>query len=143
MHIRTLSKKGRVNTYIIPLNIYGYTYMAHSVPVYSFLLFQYIAPSVSLSVPSSTQLRIMLTAPTGSSSLTYMCTITEIDMPPITVHVNGTELEYTVDGLSSGVNYTVDCMSSNGEDSCETSMDTIISKLTFPYIYTSKLSIAK
>ena len=72
----------------------------------------------------------MLTAPNGSSSLTYKCNITEIDMPSITI--NGTELEYTVDGLSPNVTYIVECMSSNGEDSCNsttvTTMDTIISK---------------
>ena len=52
-------------------------------------------------------------------------------MPPITV--TGTELEYTVDGLSPNVTYIVECTSSNGEDSCDSNMDTIISKLTFPY----------
>ena len=74
----------------------------------------------------------MITAPTGSSSLTYKCNITEFDMPPITV--TGTELEYTVDGLRPGVNYTVECTSSNGEESCYSSMNTIMSKF--------KLSIA-
>ena len=44
-------------------------------------------------------------------------------MPSITV--NGTELEYTVDGLKPNVTYTVKCMSSNGEDSCDSSKDTI------------------
>ena len=37
----------------------------------------------------------------------------------------GTELEYTVDGLSPYVNYNVECTSSNGEDSCDSNMDTI------------------
>ena len=45
-------------------------------------------------------------------------------MPPITV--TGTELEYTVDGLSPNVTYIVECTSSNGEDSCDSNMDTII-----------------
>ena len=79
----------------------------------------------------------MLTAPNGSSSLTYKCNITEIYMPPITV--TGTELEYTVDGLSPNVTYIVECTSSNGVDSCDSSMDTIISKLTFPYIHLNYL----
>ena len=39
--------------------------------------------------------------------------------------VTGTVLEYTVDGLSPYVNYTVECTSSNGEDSCDSNMDTI------------------
>ena len=97
---------------------------------YIYRTYFFIAPLISLSAISSTQLHIMLTAPTGSYSLTYQCNITEIDMSPITV--TGTELEYTVDGLSPDVTYIVECTSSNGEDSCETSMDTIISKLTFP-----------
>ena len=79
----------------------------------------------------------MLTAPTGSSSLTYKCNITEIDMPPKTV--TGTELEYSVDDLSPNVTYIVECTSSNGIDSCDSSMDTIISKLTFPYIHLNYL----
>ena len=111
VYAHTLSKKCRVNIlYII---------------FYSFNI--YIAPSVSLSFPSSTQLRIMLTAPTGSSSLTYKCTVTEIDMPSKTV--TGTELEYTVDDLSPNVTYIVECMSSNGEYSCDSSMDMITRKL--------------
>ena len=81
-----------------------------------------IAPSVSLSFSSSTQLNINLTAPTGSSSLIYKCIITEIDMPPITV--TGTELEYTVDDLSSDGAYTVNCTSSNsnGDESCNSNV---------------------
>ena len=39
--------------------------------------------------------------------------------------VNGTVLQYTVNGLSPYVNYTVECTSSNGEDSCDSNMDTI------------------
>ena len=58
-------------------------------------------------------------------------------MPPITL--TGTELEYTVDGLSPNVTYIVECTSSNGVDSCDSSMDTIISKLTFPYIHLNYL----
>ena len=48
-------------------------------------------------------------------------------MPPKTV--NGTELEYSVDDLSPDVNYIVECTSSNGEDSCDSSMDMITRKL--------------
>ena len=69
----------------------------------------------------------MLTAPNGSYSLNYKCNITEIDMPPITE--TGTDLKYPVDGLSPDVNYIVECMSSNGEDSCDSSMDMITRKL--------------
>ena len=43
-------------------------------------------------------------------------------------YVTGTELKYTVDDLSPGVTYTVECMSSNGEDSCDSSMDMITRK---------------
>ena len=111
VYAHTLSKKCRVNIlYII---------------FYSFNI--YIAPSVSLSFPSSTKLHIMLTAPNGSYSLTYKCTVTEIDMPSNTVTV--TELKYPVDGLNPDVNYIVECMSSNGEDSCDSSMDMITRKL--------------
>ena len=39
--------------------------------------------------------------------------------------VTGTVLQYTVNGLSPYVNYTVACTSSNGEDSCDSNMDTI------------------
>ena len=86
------------------------------------------APLISLSAISSTQLNITLTAePAESYSLTYQCNITEIDMPPITV--TGTELEYTVVDLNPNVNYTVKCMSSNGEDSCGPSIDMIRRKL--------------
>ena len=39
--------------------------------------------------------------------------------------VTDTELQYTVNGLSPYVNYTVECTSSNGEDSCNSSMSII------------------
>ena len=39
--------------------------------------------------------------------------------------VTGTVLQYTANGLSPYVNYTVKCTSSNGEDSCDSNMDTI------------------
>ena len=39
--------------------------------------------------------------------------------------VTNTVLQYTVDGLSPYVTYTVECTSSNGEDSCDSNMDTI------------------
>ena len=39
--------------------------------------------------------------------------------------VTGTVLQYTVNGLSPYVNYTVECTSSNGEDSCDSNMNTI------------------
>ena len=96
------------------------------------LLFPYIAPSISsLSAISSTQLKITLTPPTESSNLTYKCTVsTESDVNFKTVNVTNLDIPYTVDGLSPGVNYTVECMSSNGEDSCDSSMDTIICKYT-------------
>ena len=86
----------------------------------------YIAPSISsLSASSSTQLNITLTAPDNSSSLTYKCTIstTVNGLSPKTV--TGTVLQYTVDGLSPYVTYTIQCTSSNGEDSCDSNMDTI------------------
>ena len=86
----------------------------------------YIAPSISsLSASSSTQLIITLTAPDRSYSLTYKCTIstTVSGLPPKTV--TDTVLQYTVDGLSPYVTYTVECTSLNGEDSCDSSMDTI------------------
>ena len=87
----------------------------------------YIAPSISsLSASSSTQLNITLTAPDNSSSLTYKCTIyistTVNDLSPKTV--NGTVLQYKVNGLSPYVTYTVECTSSNGEDSCDSNMNT-------------------
>ena len=88
-----------------------------------------IAPSISsLRATLPYQLTITLTAPiaNGSSSLTYKCTITEIDMPPITI--TGTELEHTVEDLNPNVYYTVECTSSNGEESCDSTMDTIRSK---------------
>ena len=101
---------------------------AQSVYTYIVLIYIFsIAPSITLSAISSTQLRIMLTAPNGSSSLTYNCNITEIDMPPILV--TGTKLEYTVEDLNPNVNYTVECMSSYGEKSCDSNMDMIRRKL--------------
>ena len=39
--------------------------------------------------------------------------------------ITGTELEYTVDGLSPNVTYIVECTSSNGEDSCDSNNQTI------------------
>ena len=39
--------------------------------------------------------------------------------------INGTVLQYRVDGLSPYVAYTVECTSSNGDDSCDSNMDTI------------------
>ena len=45
------------------------------------------------------------------------------DLSPKTV--TGTVLQYTADGLSPYVNYTVECTSSNGEDSCDSNMNTI------------------
>ena len=47
-------------------------------------------------------------------------------MPPITI--TGTELEHTVEDLNPNVYYTVECTSSNGEESCDSTMDTIRSK---------------
>ena len=78
-----------------------------------------------LSATSSTQLIITLTAPDRSSSLTYKCTIstTVSGLSPKTV--TGIALQYTVNGLSPYVNYTVECTSSNGEDSCDSNMKTI------------------
>ena len=86
----------------------------------------YIAPSISsLSASSSTQFIITLTAQARSSSLTYKCTIatTVSGLSPKTV--TGTVLQYTVNGLSPYVTYTVECTSSNGEDSCDSNMDAI------------------
>ena len=45
------------------------------------------------------------------------------------ITVTGAELEYTVVDLNPNVTYTVECMSSNGEDSCDSSMDMIRRKL--------------
>ena len=39
--------------------------------------------------------------------------------------VSGTVLQYTVDGLSPYVTYTVECTSSNGEASCNCNTNTI------------------
>ena len=39
--------------------------------------------------------------------------------------VTDTVLQYTVNDLSPYVTYTVECTSSNGEDSCNSNMDTI------------------
>ena len=39
--------------------------------------------------------------------------------------ITGTVLQYTVDGLSPYVTYAVECTSSNGEDPCDSNMDTI------------------
>ena len=86
----------------------------------------YIAPSISLlSTSSSTQLIITLTSPARSSSLTYKCTIstTVSGLSPKTV--TDTVLQYTVNGLSPYVTYTVECTSSNGDDSCDSNMDAI------------------
>ena len=99
----------------------------HNQYIHRTYLYFSIAPLISLSAISSTQLHINLTAPTGSYSLTYKCNITAIDMPSKTV--TGTELEYTVDGLSPNVNYIVECVSANGDDSCNSSMDMIRRKL--------------
>ena len=90
-------------------------------------MYTYIAPSISsLTATLPYQLNITLTAPTESASLTYQCNISSTENDVMTV--NGTELEYTVEDLSPNVNYTVECTSSNGEDSCNSDMDTIISK---------------
>ena len=86
----------------------------------------YIAPSISsLSASSSTQLIISLTAPARSSSLTYKCTISTTVRVLSSKTVTVTVLQYTVNGLSPYVNYTVECTSSNGEDSCDSNMNTI------------------
>ena len=45
------------------------------------------------------------------------------DLSPKTV--TGSVLQYTADGLSPYVNYTVECTSSNGEDSYDSNMNTI------------------
>ena len=39
--------------------------------------------------------------------------------------VTDTVLQYTVNGLSPYVTYTIECTSSNGEDSCNSNMNTI------------------
>ena len=39
--------------------------------------------------------------------------------------LTGIVLQYIVNGLSPYVTYTVECTSSNGEDSCDSNMDTI------------------
>ena len=99
----------------------------HNQYIHRTYLYFSIAPLISLSAISSTQLNITLTEPAESYSLTYQCNITEIDMSPITV--TGTELEYIVDGLSPNVTYIVECMSANGDNSCNSSMDMIRRKL--------------
>ena len=83
----------------------------------------HVAPSISsLSTSSPKRLIITLTAPARSSSLTYKCTIstTVSGLSPKTV--TDTVLQYTVNGLSPYVNYTVECTSSNGEDSCDSNV---------------------
>ena len=88
--------------------------------------YNYIAPSISsLSTSSSTQLIITLTALARSSSLTYKCTISTTVSGQSPKTVTGTVLRYTVNGLSPYVTYTVECTSSNGEDSCDSNMNTI------------------
>ena len=85
-----------------------------------------LAPSISsLSASSSTQLIISLTPPARSSSLTYKCTISTTVSDLSTKTVTDRVLQYTVDDLSPYVTYTVECTSSNGEDSCDSNMDTI------------------
>ena len=96
------------------------------VTIYYIHTYDSVAPSISsLTASSSTQLIITLTAPARSSSLTYKCTIsTNVSgLSPKTV--TDTVLQYSVDGLSPYVTYTVECSSSNGEDSCDSNMDTI------------------
>ena len=85
----------------------------------------YTAPSISSLSAISSKLIITLTAPARSSSLTYKCTIstTVSGLSPKTEC--DTELQFKVDCLSPYVNYTVECTSSNGEDSCDSNMDTI------------------
>ena len=83
----------------------------------------YIAPSISsLSTSSPKRLIITLTAPARSSSPTYNCTIstTVSGLSPKTV--TDTVLQYTVDGLSPYVTYTVECTSFNGDDSCDSNI---------------------
>ena len=90
------------------------------------IFYKSVAPSISsLSASSSTQFIITLTAPDRSSSLTYKCTISTTVSGLYTKTVTGTVLQYTVDGLSPYVTYTVECTSSNEEDSCDSNMDTI------------------
>ena len=90
------------------------------------IFYKSVAPSISsLSASSSTQLIISLTAPARSSSLTYKCTISTTVRVLSSKTVTGTVLQYTVNGLSPYVNYTVECTSSNGEDSCDSNMNTI------------------
>ena len=79
----------------------------------------------SLSASSSTKFIITLTAPARSSSLTYKCTIFTSMSGLSTKNVTGTLLQYTVNDLNPFVTYTVECTSSNGEDSCDSNMDTI------------------
>ena len=45
--------------------------------------------------------------------------------------ITGTELEHTVEDLNPNVYYTVECTSSNGEESCDSTIDTIRSDLHF------------
>ena len=107
--------------------IISYAVVSNATPnIYLDMCCLYTAPSISsLSASSSTQLNITLTAPANSSSLTYKCTMstTVSGLSPKTV--SGTVLQYTVNGLSPYVNYTVECTSSNGEDSCDSNMNTI------------------
>ena len=44
--------------------------------------------------------------------------------------ITGTELEYTVNDLNPNVTYTVKCISSNGGDSCDSSVDMIRRKFS-------------
>ena len=107
----------------------------------------HVAPSISsLSTSSPKRLIITLTAPDKSSSITYKCTIftTVSGLSPKTV--TGTVLQYTVNGLSPYVTYTVECTSSSGEDSCNSNMDTIRMPSdgefsVFRHIYIFKYSI--
>ena len=103
-----------------------YTTITVLLLLYNIHALMYIAPSISsLSASSSTQLIITLTAPARSLSLTYECIIstTKSGLSPKTV--TDTVLQYTVNGLSPYVTYTVECTSSNGEDSCNSNMNTI------------------
>ena len=90
-------------------------------------MYVYVAPSISsLTATLPYQLNITLTAPTESASLTYQCNISSTENDVMTI--TGTELEYTVEDLNPNVYYTVECTSSNGEESCDSTMDTIRSK---------------
>ena len=112
--------------YVFIWHVYIYEYMNRENCYASINYYLNVAPSISsLSASSSTQLIIILTAPVRSSSLTFKCTIstTVSGLSPKTV--TGIVLQYTVNGLSPYVNYTIECTSSNGEDSCDSSMDTI------------------